>query len=259
MQPDFTNTPEAREAEELVQNVVAIATGYRVTTPEQYAHGGEQLKQVKAAQKRLEDLRTAITGPLNAAIKAANNLFRAPAERLVSAETTIKRELIRYQDEQEAIRREEQRKADEAARREREKAEAAARAARAKAEAEAAELRARAEAEAAAGRASEAAKLAARAEQKVERADEKANALEVQAATTVAPVIQREAPKVTGVSVREVWKFEVTDPSKINPAFLMPDEKKIGAQVRAMRGDAAALIGPGVRVWVEKQLAAGAA
>ena len=254
---DFTKSPEALEAAQLSENVVSIVSGYRVTTADQYQQGGEQLKQVKAAQKRIEALRVAITGPLNSALKAANDLFRGPAESLTSAETVIKRELIRYQEDQERIRREEQRKAEEQARRERERAEAAARVAREKAEAEAAELRRKAEAEAAAGRSAEAAKLAARAESKVERAEEKAVALEVQAATTVAPVIEREAPKVVGLSTREVWTFEIIDASKINPAFLMVDEKKIAAQVRALKQDAAAIIGAGVRVYSERQLAAG--
>jgi hypothetical protein len=41
---------------------------------------------------------------------------------------------------------------------------------------------------------------------------------------------------------------QIVDASKINPAFMMPDEKKIGAQVRALKGDAAAIIGEGVKV-----------
>ncbi len=254
---DFTKTPEAIEAAQLADNAVSLATSYRVTTAEQYTQGGEQLKEVKGAQKRIEEMRVAITAPLNTAIKAANDLFRGPAHHLTMAETVIKRELIRYQEDQERIRREQQRIADEAARRERERAEAAAHAARVKAEAEAAELRAKAEAEAAAGRTAEAAKLTARAEQKIDRAEDKAAALEVQAATTVAPVIQRESPKVVGLSTREVWTFEIIDASKINPAFLMVDEKKIAAQVRALKQDAAAIIGAGVRVYSERQLAAG--
>lgn len=259
LQHDFANAPEVREAQDLVARTEAAITGYRISTPVEYENSATVLKKVKAGQKRLEELRTAITGPLNAALKAVNDLFRAPADKLAQAERTIKFEIGRYADEQERIRREEQRKADEAAQRERQKAERAAAEARAKAEAEAAELRRQAEAATAAGDTAAAAKLETKAGQKIERAEDKAQSLEVQAATVVAPVIQREPPKVTGISSREVWKFEIVDPSKINPQFLMPDEKKIGAQVRALKGDAASIIGAGVRVYAERQIAAGAA
>ncbi|MCO6445689.1 MAG: hypothetical protein J5J04_16575, partial [Anaerolineae bacterium] len=91
------------------------------------------------------------------------------------------------------------------------------------------------------------------------KAAEKVEAIETRAAAVVAPIIQREAPKVAGVATREVWRFEITDPTKINAAFMVPDEQKIRKQVAALKGDAAAIIGPGVRVWCEKSIAAGAA
>lgn len=49
--------------------------------------------------------------------------------------------------------------------------------------------------------------------------------------------------------VQETWCFEVEKPELVPPAFLAPDEKKIGAFVRAMKADAKI---PGVRVWVER-------
>lgn len=242
-----------------INELAAFAQSYQVATPEQYSAGAEDLKRVKAAQKRLEETRTGITGPMNAALKRVNDFFRAPAERLTVIERTIKGALTKYADEQERLRREEQRRAEEAARREREAAERAAAEARRKAAEEADRLRREAEAAAAAGRAAEAEKLAARADAKVERAETKAEALETQAATVVAPIIQREPPKVVGLATREVWRFEIVDASKINAAFLMPDEQKIRKQVAALKGDAAAIIGPGVRIWSERSIAAGAA
>lgn len=256
---DFTTAPEVIEARELAERAATAVNGYRIATPEQYVESATVLRKIKAGQKRLEELRTAITKPLNAALKAANDLFRAPADQLAQVERQIKAEINRYDAEQERIRREEQRRAEEVARREREAAEAKARAAREKADAEAAELRRRAEEEAAAGRAAEAAKLAAKADSKVERAEARADALELQAASVVAPVIQREAPKVAGIAKRTVWLFEVTDPAKVNPAFTIPDEKKIRKLVNSLGADAAPLLGDGVRVWSEQQIAAGAA
>lgn len=287
MQTDFTKAPEVIEATQLVERTEQAIGGYKITTPAQYEDSAGVLRKIMAGKKRLEELRTAITGPLNASLKAVNDLFRTPAERLLKAEQALKGEIARYQDEQERIRREEQRIADEKAAAERRKREAEAREAQRvadekaaaqraeaqrqreaaeKAEREAAEAKARGDAAAAAkaeAERQEAQRAAAKAENSAvrteERAADKVATLEMQAATVVAPVIHREAPKVAGVATREVWKYEITDASKINPQFLMPDEKKIGAQVRALRGDAAGLIGPGVRVWSERQIAAGAA
>lgn len=256
MHADYTNAPEVREAETIAASLVELTAGYRITTADQYAAGASQLKQVKGAQKRLEDLRTSITKPLNATLAAVNTLFKGPAERMAQAERTIKQELARYADEQERLRIEEQRKAEAAARAAREKAEAAALAARQKAEAEAAELRRKAEAEAAAGRAEAAAALAAKAEQKIERAEDKAATLDATAAAIVAPIITRAPPKVAGLASREVWKFQITDPAAIPREYLTIDEQKIGRVVRALQAETSI---PGVRVYSERQIAAGAA
>ena len=60
----------------------------------------------------------------------------------------------------------------------------------------------------------------------------------------VTPQIQR----VAGVGLRDNWKFEVTDPNKVPREYLIIDEKKIGAVVRAMKLQANI---PGVRVYNE--------
>ena len=283
--PNIETLPEVQAVASEVSYLEAYASNYVVRTAEEYAAGGEDLKRVKAAQKKLEETRTAITGPMNAALKRVNDFFRAPADRLNTIERAIKSKMVVYSDEQERIRREEQRKAEEAARREREKIEAQAREAERKAREKADAERRAAEEAAAAGLSQEEAQRAGfgavsqllreqlnaqlqsngrvdatlQAQLAEAKAAEKVEQLAERAATVVAPVIQREAPKVAGVATREVWKFEITDPSKINPAFLMPDEQKIRKQVQALKGDAAALIGPGVKVWVERSIAAGAA
>lgn len=205
------------------QRMLTIATEYRVTTPQAYAEGGEQLKAIKAKFKELEGQRKEITVPLDNAKKAVMNLFAKPLDFLTRAEATIKRGLIAYNEEQLRLQREEQRKADEAARKERERIEAQAR------------------------KAAESGKV------------EKAVELEQRAATVVAPVVHREPPKVAGVSMRDFWTFEITDPSKVNAAFLMPDEQKIRKLVQSMKGDAGPLLGEGVRVYCEKRMASGAA
>lgn len=256
---NFASMPAVQAVTAEVASLETFAATYAVTTAEQYQHGAEDLKRVKAAQKKLEETRTSLTKPINESLRRLNDFFRAPADRLTAIERTIKAALTRFADEQERIRREEQRKAEEAARKERERLEAQAREAERKAREKAAAERRAAEEAAAAGRAEEAARLAAKAAQIEAKAAEKVDAIDQRAAAVVAPIIQREAPKVAGVATREVWRFEITDPTKINPAFTMPDEQKIRRQVAALKGDAAAIIGPGVRVWCEKSIAAGAA
>jgi hypothetical protein len=248
--------PEVRQVTGQIAQLEEYARTYQVTTAEQYAAGATDLQQVKAAQKRLEETRTSITKPMNDALRRVNDFFRGPTERLAAVERVLKAQLVKFADEQERIRREEQRKADEAARKERERLEAQAREAERKAREKAEADRKAAEAAAAAGRAEEAAKLAARAAATEEKAAAKADDLALRAATTVAAVIAREPPKVAGVSTREVWKFEITDPAAVPREYLVVDEARIRKVVQALKGDAKIA---GVRVYAERQMAAGAA
>lgn len=62
-------------------------------------------------------------------------------------------------------------------------------------------------------------------------------------------VVMSSVPKVIGISQRETWRFEVTDAAVIPREYLIPDEKRIGGVVRAMKG---ATRIPGVRVWPER-------
>jgi hypothetical protein len=202
MASDPLKTPEVKELQQETQQLAAIANDYKVTTAEHYATGAEHLKRVKGNLSRLEKIRKGMTQPLDAAKRAIMDFFRPFEEQLTRAEGSIKRALIAYNEEQLRIQRAEQAKVEAAARAERERNERAAADARRKAEEDAAQLRRDAEAAAAAGRTAEAAKLAARAEQKVERAEVKAEGLEMQARTVVAPIIQRETPKVSGLSDR---------------------------------------------------------
>lgn len=238
----------------------AVRCGYStiktIATAEQFATAGELLKAVKGALKQIEEQRVAITKPINDSLRAVNAQAKSAAAPFEAAEREIKARMVEYSNEQERIRLEEQRKAEAAARAERERLARQAAEAEAKARAEQDRLRREAEEAAAAGRAAEAAKLSAKAEKVEERAAAKVEALQLQEAMVVAPVIQREAPKVAGVSFRDVWKFEVTDPAAVPRQYLVIDESRIRKVVQALRGDADI---PGVRVWCEKQPASSAA
>ena len=253
---NLSTNPAVIELTEQSETLFTVCTAYKVANPADYEVAGLELRRVKDAQKRLDELRKSMTRPLDAAKKAIMDFFRAPEDKLAKAEAGIKRAMVTYQDEQERLRREEQRRAEEAARRERERlaeqAREAERKAREKAEAE----RKAAEEAAAAGRAEEAAKLQARAAATEAKAAEKVEAIETRAAAVVAPIIQREAPKVAGVATREVWKFTVTDPALVPREYCVVDEARIRKVVAALKGDTTI---PGVRVYAEKTIAAGAA
>lgn len=220
MQAEIAARPDVREVTDAAQAIVSIAGSYTVTSPEQYVAAGADLTRIAGAQKKLEAVRQAITRPMDAAKKAVLDFFRDPEAKLETAKNTIKRAMIAYDEQQRRIREEEQRKADERARKERERLEAQAQ------------------------KAVDSGKI------------EKAEQLQTRAAAVVAPIISTAPPKVAGVSMREVWKFEVTDASAVPREYCSVDEMKIRKVVQALKGDAKI---PGVRIYPDKQIAAGAA
>lgn len=72
-----------------------------------------------------------------------------------------------------------------------------------------------------------------------------------QDAAAAVEVEETVAPKVSGQVVRKNWKFEIVDASKIPDEYMIPDEKAIGAMVRAKDGEIEI---PGVRVYCETKV-----
>lgn len=245
-------TPEVREVQAEADQALAVATEYRVTTGDEYSAAGDELKRIKAAQKRLDETRKGLTKPLDESKRRIMDLFRGPAEKLDQAERAIKGACLTYQWEQDRIRREEQRKAEEAARKERDRIERQRLAAEAKAREKAEELRK----QAAEANAAECAKIQQRMAEDAAKAEAKQAELEAKAASVTAPVIHREAPKVEGLSTRTVWKFRILDARKLPPEYTVPDEVKIRKVVQALKGDANI---PGVEVYSEESMASRAA
>lgn len=223
-----------------------------ITAPDQYERAGELLKTVKGALKQIEDQRTSITKPINESLRNANAHAKAAAAPFEDAERRIKSAMIVYSDEQDRIRREAQRRADEEASRERERLAAQAAETARKAREKADQERRAAEAAANEGRIEDAARHAAKADGIEERATEKVGAIEERAAEAVAPVVQLDSGKVAGTSKRELWKFEVTNENAVPREYLMVDEVKIGGVVRALKGGTKI---PGVRVYPVTTLA----
>ena len=65
----------------------------------------------------------------------------------------------------------------------------------------------------------------------------------------VAPVVvPKSVPKVSGMSIRDNWKFKITNEKLIPREYLKVDEVKIGQVVRALKS---ATNIPGVEVYNE--------
>lgn len=244
---DIDLTPEAKAAAADAQTMLSAARDFRVTTAAEYTSAGDELKRIKAKAKELETQRVGMTRPLDETKKRIMDWFREPLAFLEDAERAIKRAIGDYDAEQRRLRQEAERAAAEAARKERERMEAEA----AKAEQAAREKREREEAKARAleeqGRAAEAeAKRKAAEEAEAARMREAEAKRAAAASMPVAPVVHMEAPKIAGVSSRQVWKFEITDAALLPREYLAPDEKAIGAVVRAL-GERANIAG--VRVY----------
>lgn len=67
----------------------------------------------------------------------------------------------------------------------------------------------------------------------------------------VEAVAQSSTPKISGVVIKKVRKFEISNPSLLPREFLKPDESAIRKAVK----DGADI--PGVRTWQEDQISAG--
>lgn len=247
------------------QDALATAKSYVIDGPEMFEMAAGELQQIKSLQKNVEKQRTDITGPMNAALKAVNALFKAPADWLDQAEATLKRAMLSYQQAEEAKRREAQRAAEAAAAAERARIAAEAAAAEAMARAEAEALRKQAEAAEKQGDVEAAARLASQAES---RAEEGAVAVLELAQTKElisAPTVEKTVPKVSGISTRKVWKVEVTDKLAFvryiaeHPEYLgllepnTPAVNKLGLALKQACPIA------GVRVYEDEQLASRAA
>lgn len=208
---------EAIAAVEAMSNMIA---SYSITNDASYREAADDLKLIKSAAKKLEAARDGEVRPLNERVREINAFFGGPSTQLQEAERVIKRAIAAYADEQDRIRREAQRKLDVAAAKERERLEA---------------LEAKA---LAAGRLDKAEQLAERA------------------AAVVAPVAAQEAPRISGISTRESWQHEVENAALVPREYCVPDDKKIGAIVRAMHGD---VVIPGVRIYCRRIVTAQAA
>jgi hypothetical protein len=164
-----------------------------------YNLASEVLKSIKGLAKRLEEERKKITSPLDAAKKAVQSLFVPQQDKLDVAERTIKNAMIAFADEQECIRREEERKLQEKAEKDRQAALKKADEARAKGN------------------------------------EAKAASLEEKAANVVAPVLAPRAETPAGAAFVTRWTAEVLDFSLLPDEYKIVDQKKLDMVARALK------------------------
>lgn len=232
------------------QAALTSATDIIIDSSDMAEIAGDELREIKGLQKMVEAQRVSITGPLNAAVKSVNDLFREPAEWLVKAENSVKRSLVAYTTKVEEEARAAKRIADAAAAVERKRlddiriaAETAQRDAEAAATLAAEEL----EAATAAGDtvAIEAASAAVmqHTESMLDAQDAAQDAVLTASVVTFTPSVVAPA-KIHGISGRVNYSATVDDLMKLVKAVaggtapiqcLMANDQFLGAQARAFK------------------------
>ena len=197
-------TPEIIEVNTLALSVPDQAKQITaIKTSEDYTRAGEILLTIKEIRKKIESTFKPIKQKMDAAKKEVLDQEKADDKPLAEAEAWIKPLIAAYNAEQERIRQEEEARLREIARKDEED-------------------RKLAEA------------LAAEQSGNHEEAEAIINA-PVQPPPVVVP---KSVPKVAGMSIRDNWKFRITNEKLIPREYLKVDEVKIGQVVRAMKSAA---------------------
>ena len=246
--------PDSAALSGRAQQALGFIQSMTIDSAETYGFAADELMAIKTRANTLEKQRTAITGPMNTALKAINDLFRGPAELLAQGERMLKGKMLAWDQEQERL-----------ARIEREKAEAIAAAERKRLQEEAAARQAEADAQAEAARKASAAgdeQAAALAQAAADRANSQAQEAAITSQLVVAAPAVVAIEKTKGISTSKKVDFEVVDllalvkhiaahPELIN--LIAADSVKVRAYVKGL-GLACQL--PGVRVFEERVLSA---
>jgi len=210
--------------------VITKADSIQIYNADDYEFAAGFLKEVKGAQKKVADFWAPLKKKAHEAWKGLTAKEAEMLQPLQNAENTVKNKILSFQREEEKKRLEEQR--------------------RLQAEAE---QKARLERE----------RLIKEAE-KLKSPELKAQRM-AEADLVEAPVVtvQKETPKVAGISTRKIWKAEVLDKREFILAALSDDNLLgfISIDLSALNRVAGATKGaikyPGIRFYEEEILAAG--
>jgi len=220
----------------LKQRVAAIVE-HGVTTASEYADAGDVLREIKGQEKTAQG----ILKPYVDIAKRAWEDAKAQMDRQVNPFSQLKEMVSRpmeaYAAEERRKAQQEQDRINEERRREQARiAEAERKAAEERAAAERKQREKEIEAARKSGelKKKEAEALAKQAREQEERDREAAKLEAAKTAASAAPVtVKASIPTVAGIKRRVNYKFRIVDANKIPRVFLMPDEVRIGAMVRA--------------------------
>ena len=199
----------AQEANEASIALMARADSFAIATPDEYQASGELLRTIKAKQKEVSSTRTGITKPMDDAKKRVMGLFKPVAERLDSAESTIKAAMLTFSRAEEERQRAEQVERDRLAEIERKRLEARSNTAR-------------------------------------DKGDEPKAAVLEEAATQVAAPPPPPPTKAAGVHTVTTWSAELTDKMELikaaatNPSlapYLSVDMTKLNSLARNLKAE----------------------
>lgn len=243
------------------------AKAIRIVDPWSYTVAADFLKGVKSLRAEVAAAFDPIIKSAHDAHKTALAQKKAADTPLDDAERIVKGEMVRWDNEQERIRRAEEARLAEEARKleeERRRKELAAMEAereriREQQRQEEAERLKQAEALDAAGKVAEAEAAMQAAIEEERMAKEEVDRLAAEAermkqepvAVSLIQIPKKTTPKVEGVSYTEVWKFEIFSSALIPREYLIPDTAKIGSAVRSSKGETSI---PGIRVFSERQV-----
>ena len=202
------------------------ASLYKVADQATLTKANEFLLSVKAMRKQINETFDPIIRKAHDAHKEVISKKKTFETPLIEAERIIKGEIGAYMTEQDRIRRE----AEEKARREREEAERKAK------EEEERRLQKAIEAEEAGN---------------IEAAENILNSIPSKPEQITTPIPMK--PLTQGISIQTRWKFRINDVGKIPHEYMIPDEQKIGAVVRATKGQVQI---PGVEIYSEDSVSA---
>lgn len=213
-----------------IQLYVKPVMGLKVADAETQKSATVSVKEIKTWAKKVEERRKELTAPLRARIEQINSIAEKISSPLTDAEKHCKTELIAY-DKVLEVERQKQLKAIEEERKKKEQ-EAAIAAKKAQEQAEAAAMF---------GSGANETRAALVANAEAERIKDEA-AKEARRETKTI-----EANRVSGI--REIWKYEILDSSKVPDQFWIIDDISIGKAVRAGAREIA-----GVRIYSEQTL-----
>lgn len=219
-----------------------LAVNYRIDCPEMAEAAADDLGQIKAKIKALDEQRMSMTRPLDEAKRRIMDLFDRPRSVLAKAEAALKCSLLSWQESERSRLAAERKAQEEALRKQQEEMR--------RQQEEAARVAAEA---AAAGNTAAAVEAEAQAQ---------AIAATAEVMAHMAPAVTAAPAKIAGVSSRENWKAEVVDfmalvkavaAGEASPELLQANTTEINKRAKALKQEFKV---PGIRAYAEQVLSA---